>query len=45
MVCDPRMISKPYGRRVWQSLPPMRRTRDIADVEQFFAAEGLGLTV
>lgn len=27
MVCDPRMISKPYGRRVWQSLPPMRRSR------------------
>ena len=44
MVCDPRMISKPYGRRVWQSLPPMRRTREIADVEAFFAAEGLGLT-
>ena len=44
MVCDPRMIAKPYGRRVWQSLPPMRRTRDVADVEAFFAAEGLGLT-
>ena len=41
MVCDPRMISKPYGRRVWQSLPPMKRTRIIGDVEQFFAAEGL----
>ena len=43
MVCDPRMVGKTYGRRIWQSLPPMRRTRDIADVEQFFAAEGLGL--
>jgi ATP-dependent DNA helicase DinG len=32
MICDPRMIEKPYGRRVWQSLPPMRRTRDIEDV-------------
>jgi len=39
MVCDPRMTGKPYGRRVWQSLPPMRRTRDIAEVEAFFAAE------
>ena len=43
MVCDPRLVEKSYGRRIWQSLPPMRRTRDIADVEQFFAAEGLGL--
>uniref|UniRef100_UPI00286F7889 ATP-dependent DNA helicase n=1 Tax=Aeromonas aquatica TaxID=558964 RepID=UPI00286F7889 len=37
MICDPRMIEKPYGRRVWQSLPPMRRTRDIADVCDFLA--------
>jgi len=37
MVCDPRLISKPYGRRIWQSLPPMRRTREIAEVEDFFA--------
>jgi ATP-dependent DNA helicase DinG len=36
MVCDPRMVDKPYGRRIWQSLPPMRRTREIADVEVFF---------
>ena len=37
MVCDPRLTGKPYGRRIWQSLPPMRRTREIADVEAFFA--------
>jgi ATP-dependent DNA helicase DinG len=37
MICDPRLTSKPYGRRIWQSLPPMRRTREIADVEAFFA--------
>lgn len=37
MVCDPRLINKPYGRRVWQSLPPMRRSRVLADVETFFA--------
>jgi len=36
MVCDPRMVDKPYGRRVWQSLPPMRRTREVAEVEAFF---------
>lgn len=38
MVCDPRLVGKPYGRRIWQSLPPMRRTREIADVEAFFAS-------
>ncbi len=36
MICDPRMIAKPYGRRIWQSLPPFRRTRELADVEAFF---------
>jgi ATP-dependent DNA helicase DinG len=36
MVCDPRLVDKPYGRRIWQSLPPMRRTRAIAEVEAFF---------
>jgi len=36
MVCDPRLVDKPYGKRIWQSLPPMRRTREIADVESFF---------
>ncbi len=39
MVCDPRLVAKPYGRRIWQSLPPMRRTRDRAEVEAFFATE------
>ena len=36
MICDPRLLSKPYGKRIWQSLPPMRRTRELAEVEQFF---------
>lgn len=36
MICDPRLISKPYGKRIWRSLPPMRRTRDPADVLAFF---------
>ena len=42
MVCDPRLVNKPYGRRVWQSLPPMRRSREIADVVAFFAAPEQG---
>ncbi len=36
MICDPRIITKPYGRRIWQSLPPFRRTRVQADVIEFF---------
>lgn len=36
MLCDPRVISKPYGRRIWQSLPPFKRTREAADVIEFF---------
>ena len=37
MICDPRLISKPYGKRIWQSLPPFKRTRELADVEVFFS--------
>ncbi len=36
MICDPRLISKSYGKRVWQSLPPFKRTRVEADVIAFF---------
>ncbi|HSH73918.1 MAG TPA: ATP-dependent DNA helicase [Methylophilaceae bacterium] len=36
MICDPRLITKPYGKRIWQSLPPFKRTREFADVEDFF---------
>ncbi len=38
MICDPRLTDKPYGKRIWQSLPPMRRTRELEDVEAFFRA-------
>jgi ATP-dependent DNA helicase DinG len=36
MICDPRLITKPYGRRIWQSLPPFKRTREATEVEAFF---------
>jgi ATP-dependent DNA helicase DinG len=36
MICDPRLVEKPYGRRIWRALPPFRRTRSLADVEAFF---------
>ena len=38
VICDPRLITKSYGRRIWQSLPPFKRTRTLADVETFFEA-------
>lgn len=37
MICDPRLIGKPYGRRIWQSLPPFKRTRELNDVIAFFS--------
>ena len=37
VICDPRLITKPYGKRIWQSLPPFKRTKELADVETFFA--------
>ena len=36
MICDPRLITKPYGKRVWRSLPPMKRTRELNVVLDFF---------
>jgi ATP-dependent DNA helicase DinG len=39
MICDPRLVEKPYGRRIWQSLPPMTRSRDQADAVGFYAKQ------
>ena len=36
MICDPRIITKQYGKRIWRSLPPMRRTREAAEVLDFY---------
>ncbi|HET7671042.1 MAG TPA: ATP-dependent DNA helicase [Burkholderiales bacterium] len=36
MLCDPRVISKPYGSRILKSLPPMKPTRSLAEVQAFF---------
>jgi ATP-dependent DNA helicase DinG len=38
VICDPRLVDKPYGKRIWRALPPFRRTRNLADVEAFFGA-------
>ena len=39
MICDPRLVEKPYGKRLWRSLPPMKRTRELNDVVAFFAED------
>ncbi len=41
MICDPRLITKDYGKQIWQSLPAMKRTRELIDVENFFTQNGL----
>lgn len=37
MVCDPRLLKRSYGQMFLDSVPAMRRSRDIEDVRQFFA--------
>lgn len=37
MICDPRIITKGYGRRIWQSLPPFKRSRELAVALEFFS--------
>jgi ATP-dependent DNA helicase DinG len=39
MICDPRLVDKPYGRRIWQSLPAFKRTREFEVVQAFFDAD------
>lgn len=36
MICDPRLATKAYGKYIWQSLPPMKRTRELEEVKRFF---------
>jgi len=36
MITDPRLVEKPYGKKLWRSLPPMRRTRELKEVVAFF---------
>ncbi|HQR25264.1 MAG TPA: ATP-dependent DNA helicase [Steroidobacteraceae bacterium] len=35
MICDPRLVTKGYGRAFITSLPPMKRTRDLDEVTSF----------
>jgi len=36
MVCDPRLVAKNYGAQFIQSMPNMKRTRELSLVEDFF---------
>ena len=36
MIADPRLVDKPYGKVLWQSLPRMTRTRKLEVVQRFF---------
>jgi ATP-dependent DNA helicase DinG len=38
MIADPRMLARRYGRYIWQSLPPMKRTRDAGVAMGFLAS-------
>ena len=35
MICDQRIVSKPYGKKFWRSLPEFKRTREQDDVIEF----------
>ena len=37
VLCDPRLSGKSYGRVFLESLPPFPSTRDVGDVDDFFA--------
>jgi ATP-dependent DNA helicase DinG len=36
VICDPRLLSKPYGKRILASLPPMRLARELDEAVRFF---------
>ncbi|TMH62183.1 MAG: ATP-dependent DNA helicase [Betaproteobacteria bacterium] len=42
MICDRRVMDKAYGRKILDALPPMRRTRELADVLEFFRKRSPG---
>ncbi len=38
MICDTRIVDKAYGKRIWRSLPPMRRSRKLDEALRFLEA-------
>ncbi|MEO5963749.1 MAG: ATP-dependent DNA helicase, partial [Thermomonas sp.] len=41
VLCDPRLLGKSYGKLFLDSLPPLPRTRYVADVQAFFTQPAL----
>ena len=41
VLCDPRFLSKPYGKVFMRSLPPMPITQQLNDVAQFFSLKAV----
>ncbi|MCP3701091.1 MAG: ATP-dependent helicase, partial [Aliivibrio sp.] len=37
VICDNRLVTRPYGSTFLQSLPPIPRTRDLRNVSEFLA--------
>jgi ATP-dependent DNA helicase DinG len=37
VLCDPRLLTKGYGKAFLESLPPIPLTRELGDVERFFS--------
>jgi ATP-dependent DNA helicase DinG len=37
MIADTRLVEKQYGKMIWRSLPPMFRSRELANVQKFYA--------
>ena len=35
VICDPRLVTKPYGRTFLKSMPPMQREHDLQQVRAF----------
>jgi len=42
MIGDTRLVEKPYGRLIWQSLPAFKRSREAAEVCAFLAGQADG---
>jgi len=40
VICDPRLLAKPYGRHILASLPPMGLTRELDDAVLFLKGGG-----
>ncbi|WP_410497469.1 ATP-dependent DNA helicase [Chitinibacter sp. S2-10] len=39
MIADTRLVEKQYGKMIWRSLPPMFRSRELANVQKFYAVK------